>query len=176
MPHSQPTAPQQTVCKFHLDPKYHIFHWWSTILGDSTLWEPFTCSSHSICRNFGKVLRCSLLHWLQHALLELVVLTQRSLWPLIILNSYTLNREYRVMRNRYSRLLFTSEDRFGPICAYKKNQRIWRHNARASRSRDVTDHLWWRHNAKSEKTVVGDNGEMSDRWLFSVESCVQDIK
>ena len=28
--------------------------------------------------------------------------------------SYTLGREYRVMRNRYSRLLFTSEDR---ICA-----------------------------------------------------------
>ena len=37
MPHSQPTAPQQTVCKFHLDPQYHIFHWGSTILGDSTL-------------------------------------------------------------------------------------------------------------------------------------------
>ena len=38
MPHSQPTALQQTVCKFHLDPQYHIFHWGSTILGDSTLW------------------------------------------------------------------------------------------------------------------------------------------
>ena len=37
MPHSQPTALQQTVCKFHLDPQYHIFHWGSTILGDSTL-------------------------------------------------------------------------------------------------------------------------------------------
>ena len=36
MPHSQPTALQQTVCKFHLDPQYHIFHWGSTILGDST--------------------------------------------------------------------------------------------------------------------------------------------
>ena len=32
----------------------------------------------------------------------------------IILISYTLGREYRVMRNRYSRLLFTSEDR---LCA-----------------------------------------------------------
>ena len=39
MPHSQPTALQQTVCKFHLDPQYHIFHWGSTILGDSTLWD-----------------------------------------------------------------------------------------------------------------------------------------
>ena len=29
-------------------------------------------------------------------------------------NSYTLGREYRVVRNRYSRLLFTSEDR---LCA-----------------------------------------------------------
>ena len=40
MPHSQPTA---SVCKFHLDPQYHIFHWGFTILGDSTLclaWDP----------------------------------------------------------------------------------------------------------------------------------------
>ena len=37
MPHSQPTALQQTVCKFHLDPQYHISHWGSTILGNSTL-------------------------------------------------------------------------------------------------------------------------------------------
>ena len=37
MPHSQPTALQQTVCKFLLDSQYHIFHWGSTILGDSTL-------------------------------------------------------------------------------------------------------------------------------------------
>ena len=37
MPHSQPTALQQTVCKFHLDPQYHISHWGSTVLGDSTL-------------------------------------------------------------------------------------------------------------------------------------------
>ena len=32
----------------------------------------------------------------------------------VITCSYTLGREYRVMRNRYSRLLFTSEDR---LCA-----------------------------------------------------------
>ena len=25
MPHSQPTALQQTVCKFHLDPQYHTY-------------------------------------------------------------------------------------------------------------------------------------------------------
>ena len=34
--------------------------------------------------------------------------------------SYTLSREYQVVRNRYSRLLFTSEDR---ICANLRVQR-----------------------------------------------------
>ena len=64
---------------------------------------------------------------------------------------------------------------FAPICACKNNRRMWRHNAGASRSRDVTDQLWWRHNVKSEKTVPGDNGEMRDWWLFVAERCVQDI-
>ena len=41
MPHSQPTALQQTVCKFHLDPQYHISQWGSTVLGDSTLWPHY---------------------------------------------------------------------------------------------------------------------------------------
>ena len=93
-----------------------------------------------------------------------------------ILISYTLGREYRVMRNRYLPLLFTSEDRLAPICACENNRRIWRHNASISRSRDFTDPLWWRHNAKSETTVPGDNCKMSDRWLFLAELCVQDIK
>ena len=75
------------------------------------------------------------------------------------------------MRNLY-RLLFTSEDRiFAPICTCKNNWRIWRHNASTSRSRDVTDQQWGRHNAKSENNFLGDNGEMSDRWLFSAELC-----
>ena len=47
MPHSQPTALQQTVCKFHLDPQYHIFHWGSTILGDSTLCFILMCLKNS---------------------------------------------------------------------------------------------------------------------------------
>ena len=60
MAHSQPTALQQTVCKFHLDPQYHIFHWGSTILRDSTLWRPmeythrcvvFALTSRVGCRN-----------------------------------------------------------------------------------------------------------------------------
>ena len=37
-----------------------------------------------------------------------------SVLAMEILISYTLGREYRVMSNRYSRLLFTSEDR---LCA-----------------------------------------------------------
>ena len=37
VPHSQPTASQQTVCTFHLDLQYNIFHWGSTVLGVSTL-------------------------------------------------------------------------------------------------------------------------------------------
>ena len=52
---------------------------------------------------------------------------------------------------------------FAPICACKNNRRIWRHNASVLHSRDVTDQRWWRHNTKSEKTVHGDNGEISDR-------------
>ena len=65
---------------------------------------------------------------------------------------------------------------FAPICACKNNQQIWRHNASISRSRDVTDPLRWRHNAKSETTVLGDSCEMSDRWLFLAELCVQGHK
>ena len=65
---------------------------------------------------------------------------------------------------------------FAPICACKNNRRIWRHNAGISRSRDVTDQLWWRHNAMSEKTVPDDNCDMSDRWLFLEKMSVKDIK
>ena len=76
----------------------------------------------------------------------------------------------------YSRLLISSEDRFAPICACKNNRWIWRHNAGTPCSHDATNQTWWSHNVKSEKTVLGNNGEMSDWWLFSVESCVHDIK
>ena len=65
---------------------------------------------------------------------------------------------------------------FAPICACKNNRRIWRHNASASHSGDVTDQLWWRHNVKSEKTVPSDNCEISEQWLFVAERCVRDIK
>ena len=65
---------------------------------------------------------------------------------------------------------------FATICACKNNRRIWRHNASISRSRDVTDQLWWSHNAMSKQTVLDDNGDMSDRWLFLKKLCVKDIK
>ena len=57
--------------------------------------------------------------------------------------SYTLSREYWVVRNRYSRLLnsVTSEEQLSPICTCKNSWRILHHNAS---SRDVTNRLWWR--------------------------------
>ena len=61
--------------------------------------------------------------------------------------SYTLRNEHRVVKDCYSRLSFIS---------------------------GVTHQIWWRHNAKSEKTILGDNGEMSARWVFIVELCVDD--
>ena len=74
--------------------------------------------------------------------------------------SYTLNRECQVVGNQYSRLLFTSEDQ---VCA---NLRVQEQSTCTSRSHDVVDQLWWRHNVKLEKVVLGDNGEVSKRWLF----------
>ena len=66
---------------------------------------------------------------------------------------------------------------FPPICTCTKNRRILRHNTSISGVRDVIGQLWWRWNAKSEKTVLGDNGELSERWLLSVGVCVvQGIK
>ena len=72
-----------------------------------------------------------------------------------------------MVRNRYSWLFFTSEDR---ICSNLTRQ-IWRHNANTPRLRDVTNQLWWSHNAKSEKTVLSVNGEISDRLFFSDIVC-----
>ena len=64
---------------------------------------------------------------------------------------------------------------FAPVCACKNSRRIWRHNASTPPPRDVTEQLWWRHNAGSEETVLGDNGEISDRWLFVTELCVENM-
>ena len=53
--YSQPTTSQQTVCKFHLDPQYHIFHWGSTTLGDSTLWWAHSYSLPPTPNSVGRV-------------------------------------------------------------------------------------------------------------------------
>ena len=81
-------------------------------------------------------------------------------------SSYTLSPEYRMVRNRYSRLLFTSEDL---LCANLHVQEQWTNMT-------SLDLLWWRHNAQSENTILGDNDKMSDRWLFLAECCVHNIK
>ena len=65
---------------------------------------------------------------------------------------------------------------FVPICSCKNSQVIWHHSVSTSHLRDITDQPWWLYNAKSEETVLGDNGEMSDWWLFLVELYVQNIK
>ena len=40
---------------------------------------------------------------------------------------------------------------------------------------DGTGQLWWRQNARLENTALGDNGEMSNRWLFSADLCVKGV-
>ena len=95
---------------------------------------------------------------------------------IMFIDIHALNREYRVVGNRYSRLLFTTEDQHCANLRVQDNRQIWRQNGTTSRSCDVTDHLWWRHNAKSDNTVLGDNGEISDRWLFLVDLYVRGIE
>ena len=56
---------------------------------------------------------------------------------------------------------------FAPICAWRART-IDEYDV----TKSVTDQLWWRHDAKSEKTVLSDSGEMSDRWLVLAELCV----
>ena len=80
--------------------------------------------------------------------------------------SYTLSRENRVVIIEIHGCYSLLKIAFVPICTCKNNRRIWRHNASIAPSRDVTDQLRWRHNAMLEKTVLSDNGKMSDRWLF----------
>ena len=68
-----------------------------------------------------------------------------------------------VVKNRYSQLLFTSEDRFCANLIAEEQSMMWSHNASTSRLRDVIDQLWWGHNAKLEKIFFVDNVEMSGR-------------
>ena len=147
----------------------------------------FNILDMSIAATIGKNKKYSIFHQNAHnihlltcpyletwsAFCQFLIWFMFNLWHLI---SYTLSCEYHVVRNRYSSCYSLVKIAFASICTCKNNRRIWRHNASASRSHDVTDQLWWRHNVKSGKTVPSDNGEMSDWWLFLAERCVQDIK
>ena len=82
--------------------------------------------------------------------------------------SYTLSREYRVVKNRYSRLLFTSEHR---LCA---NLRVQEQSTNMTSQCQCLAFIW-RHRS-TVMTVPSDNGEMSDRSLFAAERYVQNIK
>ena len=134
------------------------WHWGALSLEDNTTW---ITAGDASCRRY----------WA-----EFLDVLFPPKWSAITIISYTLSREYWVVSNQYSRLLFTSED---CLCTCKNNRWIWHHNASISRSWDVTDQLWWRHNAKAEKTFpghVGDNGKLNDQRSILAELCVQDIK
>ena len=75
----------------------------------------------------------------------------------------TLSCEYRVAGNWYSQLVFISEDQFS-INLHKQEQlmNIWLHNDSTSHLHNVTEQLCWRHTAKSEKTAIGVDDEMSE--------------
>ena len=66
--------------------------------------------------------------------------------------SYTLSREYRVVRNRYTRLLFTNGDL---LRANLHVQEQSTNMASQCQLAYVTDQPWWCHNAKTGNTVPG---------------------
>ena len=74
--------------------------------------------------------------------------------------SYTLSREYRVVKNRYSRLLSTGQDR---LCANSRVQKQSTNMTLQYQYPMVADQPWWPQNAVSEKTVLSDNGDINDR-------------
>ena len=65
---------------------------------------------------------------------------------------------------------------FASNCTCVNNQWIGHQNASTLCSRDATNQLWRCHSVKSEKIVLGDNGEMNDWWLFLVDLYVPGIK
>ena len=60
-----------------------------------------------------------------------------------------LSREYQVVRNQYSRILFTSEVRLCANLRVQEQSTNMTSQCQYPASRDVTDQLCWRHNAKS---------------------------
>ena len=67
--------------------------------------------------------------------------------------------------NRYTRLLFTSEDKLCANLRVQEQSQIW-HDTSTWPPRDVTCQRQWRHNTK-KKAVLRDNGEMSDCFSMS---------
>ena len=92
----------------------------------------------------------------------------------IMLFSYMRSLEYRVVRNQYSWLFFTSE--FALICGCKNNHRISCHNASSSHSHDVIHQLWWHPSAKLERLSLATMAKWAIADCFLAELCVQDIK
>ena len=124
-----------------------IWHWGSTLCTNIDTYEPF----HRDWVSLNKYIQSASFCWL----------------VFIIPVSYTLIREYRVERNRYSWLLFTSEDRLyvnlrvqeqltNMISQCQYFTFTWRHKSSVVMSQCF----------KSEKTVLGNNCEMSDRLFF----------
>ena len=75
-------------------------------------------------------------------------------------NSHILSHEYRMERNQYSQLLFISED---PLHQFTDAKRFDEYDIKMPAPM-FTEQLWWHHSAhKSEKTVLSNNGETSDR-------------
>ena len=101
MPHSQPTALQQSVCKFHLDPQYHISHWGLTILGDSTLCVLFfndsTCWDRSYHRwRIATVISVSLLQTYWRYFSRALSHRYRACWFVVARCRPILHISYRV--------------------------------------------------------------------------------
>ena len=65
--------------------------------------------------------------------------------------SYRLSREYRMVRNRYSRLLFTSEDR---LCANVREQ---------EQSMNITSQYQYSHVCLTSRINCGDDTMLSQK-------------
>ena len=88
--------------------------------------------------------------------------------------SYTPRRDYWVVGIRWSRLLFIFTvvvHMWILTLFYAKNlrqqeeyRRIWRDNTSTLRLCGVRSQQWWCHDVWSEKNILDDNDEMSDKW------------
>ena len=81
-------------------------HWWQS-------WHPWIIL-WMLPSQWETTLHCNVVsHWLGTITKwSLGIMVSLGFQSRMIIISYTLSREYRVAWNRYSRLLFTSEDRF----------------------------------------------------------------